>query len=252
MINSALGLVDKMRIEVYDSSGYNRINKTIFVQLNPDKYNLSQTVIYDEEQAIGASANNLRLNRIESPKVTFEFLFDSTGVVPPGKIQEGKGTPSLLENALGNIGTGNPLQSYMGKSISKDLEDFKNLLMGYNGSTHDVPYLHLIWGGYNLKCRLTSIDVQYYLFNNSGMPLRAKATCAFQGTATYELMLAEQQKSSPDMTHERVFKMGDKVTIMAENIYESPNYYIDVAKSNSLLSFRKVPVGTKLIFPPIK
>lgn len=253
MIQSALGIIDKMRIEVYDKSDYASPKKTIFVQLNPEKYTMKQNVVFCEGQPIGATNTDLKFNKIEGEEVVFEFLFDSTGVVPPGKIKSGKGTMSFLEQASG--ATNGPVNANFTdevKSVEVEVEEFKKLLMGYNGATHQTAYLQLIWGGYNLECRLKAMEVEYYLFRKDGRPLRAKAKCTFKGTSTYKLMLANQKKSSPDLTHEREYLMNDKLTLMAENIYESSNYYIDVATVNSLLSFRNIAVGKKILFPPIK
>jgi hypothetical protein len=46
--------------------------------------------------------------------------------------------------------------------------------------------------------------------------------------------------------------MNDKLALMAENIYENPSYYVDVAQTNQLLSFRKIETGQNISFPPIK
>jgi Contractile injection system tube protein len=254
MTQSALGIVDKMRIEVFDKSDFKGTPKnTIFVQLNPEKYSMKQNVVFCEGQPIGASNTDLKFNKIDGEDVTFEFLFDSTGVVPPGKIKSGKGTMSFLEKAAGNSsGPVNANFTDEVKSVEVELEAFKNLLMGYNGDTHETAYLNLIWGGYSLECRLKSIEIEYYLFRNDGRPLRAKAKCNFKGTSTYKLMLATQKKSSPDLTHEREYTMNDKLSLMSETIYENSSFYIDVAQTNRLLSFRNIAVGTKIKFPPIK
>jgi hypothetical protein len=65
-------------------------------------------------------------------------------------------------------------------------------------------------------------------------------------------MVAKENKSSPDLTHQRMVKMNDKLTLLSEDIYENSNYYIDVAKNNKLLSFRQLQLGENIIFPPIK
>jgi hypothetical protein len=256
MIQAALGIIDKMRIEVFENNGYDKDpKKTIFVQLNPEKYTMKHNVVFSEGQPMGATGNDLKFNKIEGEEVTFEFLFDSSGVVPPGKIKDGKGKMSFLDKA-GDVFDAlkpaivNPFDEV--KSVEEDLEAFKDLLLGYNGKTHHTAYLQLLWGGYSFQCRLKNMEIEYYLFRKDGRPIRAKAKCTFKGTVSYKTMLAEQKKSSPDLTHEREFEMNDKLTLIAENIYESTNYYIDVAQSNSLLSFRNVRFGQKLIFPPIK
>ncbi|MBB4804811.1 hypothetical protein HNP38_000083 [Chryseobacterium defluvii] len=255
MIQAALGIIDKMRIEVYENSKYTTPKKTIFVQLNPEKYTLKHNVMFCEGQPMGASSNNLSFNRIEGEEVTFDFVFDSSGVVPPGKIKDGKGELSLLDKAgdvLGALSPAivNPFAEV--KSVEEDVEEFKKLVMGYNGSTHQTAYLQLLWGGYKLQCRLKSMDIDYMLFRKDGRPIRAKVKCVFKGTATYEVMAARQNKSSPDLTHIRTLGMNDKLALMAENIYENPSYYMDVAQNNRLLSFRKTETGQNISFPPIK
>jgi hypothetical protein len=256
MIQAALGIIDKMRIEVYDSNDYQKTpKKTIFVQLNPEKYSMKQTVSFTESQPMGASSSNLSFNKIEGEDVTFDFLFDSSGVVPPGKIKDGKGSLSFLDKAGDALDAlkpaiANPFAKV--KSVEEEIETFKSLLLGYDGKTHETAYLQLLWGGYTLQCRLVSMEVEYYLFRSDGRPIRAKAKCMFKGTVSYKLMLAKQKKSSPDLTHEREYVMNDKLTLMAETIYENSTYYIDVAKSNNLLSFRNTSTGKKISFPPIK
>jgi hypothetical protein len=256
MILGLLGIIDKMRIEVFPTKEYTEPpKKTIFVQLNPEKYTMRHNVAFCEGQAMGTSGTDLRFNKIEGEEVTFDFVFDSSGVVPPGKIKDGKGEESLLD-VVGDIAGAlkpaivNPFGEVA--TVEKDVEEFKNLLMGYDGDTHQTSYLKLLWGGYSLSCRLKSMDIEYTLFRKDGRPIRAKVRCTFKGTVDYKLMVAKEKKSSPDMTHERVIKMNDKLPLLAEDIYTSNTYYIDVAKNNRLLSFRNVPQGQKIQFPPVK
>lgn len=256
MIKGLLGIIDKMRIEVFPSKEYTEPpKKTIFVQLNPEKYSMKHNVAFCEDQAMGTSGNDLSFNRIEGEEVVFDFFFDSSGIVPPGKIKDGKGEETFLD-ALGDIANAlkpaivNPFGEV--ETVEKDVEEFKNLLMGYDGETHQTSYLKLLWGGYSLSCRLKSMDIEYTLFRKDGRPIRAKVKCTFKGTVSYKLMVAAENKNSPDLTHERTIKMNDNVTLLSESIYENNSFYIDVAKNNKLLSFRKVKLGQKIKFPPIK
>lgn len=256
MIKGLFGVIDKMRIEVFPTKEYAEPpKKTIFVQLNPEKYSMKHTVEFCENQAMGTSGTDLRFNRIEGEEVNFEFFFDSSGIVPPGKIKDGKGEESLLD-VVGDIANTlkpaivNPFGEV--ETVEKEVEEFKNLLMGYDGDTHQTSYLKLLWGGYSLSCRLKSMDIEYTLFRKDGRPIRAKVRCVFKGTIDYKLMVAKENKSSPDLTHERTFKMNDNLPQISESIYQSNHFYIDVAKNNKLLSFRQVNLGQKIKFPPIK
>ncbi|MCW3162454.1 CIS tube protein [Chryseobacterium oryctis] len=256
MISGLLGIIDKMRIEVFPTREYiEPPKKTIFVQLNPEKYTLHHSVNFCEGQAIGTSGTDLTFNKIEGEEVSFDFVFDSSGVVPPGKIKDGNGEESLLD-AVGDIANAikpamvNPFVEV--ETVEKDVEEFKKLLMGYDGETHETSYLRILWGGYSLDCRLKTMEIEYTLFRKDGRPIRAKVKCTFKGTVDYKVMIAKENKSSPDLTHERMAKMNDKLTVLSEDIYQNENYYIDVAKNNRLLTFRKLDVGQKIQFPPIK
>lgn len=256
MISGLLGIIDKMRIEVFPTKEYTEPpKKTIFVQLNPEKYAMRHNVEFCEGQAIGTSGSDLRFNRIEGEEVNFEFFFDSSGMVPPGKIKDGNGEASLMD-ALGDIGNAlkpalvNPFAEV--ETVEKEVEEFKNLLMGYDGETHQTSYLKLLWGGYSLSCRLKSMEIEYTLFRKDGRPIRAKVKCVFKGTIDYKLMVAQENKNSPDLTHQRMVKMNDKLALLSEDIYQNNSFYIDVAQHNKLLSFRQLELGQKIKFPPIK
>jgi hypothetical protein len=253
MIQAALGIIDKMRIEVYEKSDYKGDpRKTIFVQLNPEKYSIKHNVVFYEGQAMGAVGNDLKFNKIEGEEVSFDYIFDSSGVVPPGKIIDGKGEISLLTSVGDAIkpALANPFEET--KTVEKEVEEFRKLLMGYIGTSHQTSYLKLLWGGFTLNCRLKSMEIEYSLFRKDGRPIRAKVKCLFKGTVSYEVMLSEQNKTSPDLTHERIVTMNDKLSILAEDIYKNANYYIDVSKANNLLSFRNIKTGQRVQFPPIK
>lgn len=257
MITGILGSIDKMRIEVFPTKQYTEPpHKTIFVQLNPEKYSMRHNVVFCDGQAMGTTGSDLRFNRIEGEEVSFEFLFDSTGIIPPGKIKDGNGQGSDLLDTLGDVAEAlkpaivNPFGEV--QTVEKEVEAFKDLLMGFDGDTHQTSYLKLLWGGYSLSCRLKNMNIDYVLFRKDGRPIRAKVNCTFKGTVDYKVMVAREQRSSPDLTHERTVKMNDKLTLLAEDIYRNNSFYIDVAKNNKLLSFRNISLGQKIKFPPVK
>jgi hypothetical protein len=62
---------------------------------------------------------------------------------------------------------------------------------------------------------------------------------------------AEENRESPDITHERIFKGTDRIDLLTEKIYERDIHYINVAGFNSLDSFRNIKTGSKIFFPPL-
>ena len=236
MIEGALGIIDKMRIEVYPNDDYNENEaiSTIFVQVNPENYTINHDVQFCGEPAMGASSQKLKFNRIEAEEVSFDFLFDSSGVIPRAKIETGKVENTPLEDSLIDV---------LKPSISNPFE---------KADTHETRYLHLLWGGFEMKCRLTSMQITYSVFRRDGRPIRAKATCKFKGTQSYKEMQAEQNLQSPDVSHKKTVNQQDQFTLLTEQVYDQNKYYIDVAKANSLLSFRRLKTGQNLLFPPLK
>lgn len=244
-IEGVLGIIEKMCIKVYSDNSYTeaKLLDTLFVQLNPEKYSIKKNVNFCEGQPVGASGGELKFNKIEPEEVNFEFLFDSTGAIPPVK-SENKIADTLSPTVVNPLGEP--------ESIEEVVENFKERLIGYLGDSHQTAFLELIWGGYHFQCRTKSLEVEYLLFGRNGRPLRAKVKCTFKGTTTYTMMVKKQGKKSPDVTHEVEFKMNESLPNKANTIYQNSTYYTDVAKANHLLSFRHIKQGTKIYFPPVK
>ena len=72
------------------------------------------------------------------------------------------------------IGVTVPLGSHVFDADS--IKAFKQLVYQYNGTIHSPNYLQVVWGGLAFKCRLTSLNIDYTLFDSNGAPLRAKLT----------------------------------------------------------------------------
>ncbi len=251
MIDQVLGIIDKMRIEVRKNPNDLDPTNTIFVQFNPNSYTINKKIEYCEGQPMGSSDGSLSFNKIEPEEVSFDFIFDATGIAPPAKFVEGKGTIPLRERVNEVLAPAELDPRAQLKTVENEVEEFKSLLTGYIGDTHEVSYLKLIWGGYLLDCRLTNMSVEYTLFRKDGRPIRAKASCTFKGSTSYQKIQAKAKKESSDITHIREYYEEERLSFMAEKIYKSKSLYIQVAERNQLLSFRKIKPQTHLYFPPL-
>ena len=58
-------------------------------------------------------------------------------------------------------------------------------------------------------------------------------------------------KSSPDLTHVRKMKRSDKLIGISNKLYKKNIYYLEVARANNLDTFRNLPDGTEVFFPPV-
>ena len=134
--------------------------------------------------------------------------------------------------------------------FNKETKSF--VIIEYKKDIHRPYYLKIHWGTLLFKCVLTNLDIEYKLFNPDGTPIRAIARCTFTGTVEEDLRKALENKQSPDVTHERIVKSGDRLSLMTHKIYNQQNHLPQVAAFNKLDGFRNIKTGTKIYFPPVE
>ncbi len=80
--------------------------------------------------------------------------------------------------------------------------------------------------------------------------MRAKLTATFLNYVAKEERLARERRNSPDLTHYRTVKQGDRLDLMSFAIYNDPKYLLQVGMVNALSSIRNVKPGIELYFHP--
>ncbi|WP_295116583.1 LysM peptidoglycan-binding domain-containing protein [uncultured Chitinophaga sp.] len=232
------GTLEKMKIIPCVDANYTEAPgmEPYLVQINPESYSLSQQINFNEAQAQGNSAAQLQFCNSSPQELEFDFIFDGTGVISQGN--------ALLKIAS-IFGAGEKL------SVPDELEKFKLVVLTYSGEIHEPRYVKLVWGTLLFKCRLTNLRVTYKLFKPDGTPLRASAKCTFRESVEPVEREAIESNSSPDLTHMRVVKEGDTLPLMTYRIYGDSKHYLEIARVNKLVNFRKLTVGQKIYFPPI-
>jgi LysM repeat protein len=194
--------------------------------INPESYTLDYKLKFSEsKQGHGSSGKQLKYEYTEPEEITFEFLFDNTGIID-GKPRE---------------------------SVADDLKKFREVVIDYKGDTHEPRHFKLVWGENPVfKGRVVEVGIIYKLFTPDGKPIRAVAKVKFKASIEELKRAAKENKSSPDLTHTRIVKAGDTLPLMCERIYGEAHRYAQVAKINGLANFRKLTPGQKILFPPIE
>jgi len=216
--------VDKIKIESMTSEG--SVAQTFSATLNPNsiKHNFGISYTNTGLQQQGDISPKTAFKGYESEKLDFELLLDGTGVT-------GSTTTDTVQTQLSTL---------------------KKVTYAYNGGQHEPYPVVITWGSsVSFRGRLTSINVNYSLFDSSGNPLRATVSLSFTKFLTQKEKSALKKQSSPDLTHIIEFKAGDSLPLLCHKIYNDSSYYIEVARANQLVSARQVKPGTKLYFPPL-
>jgi nucleoid-associated protein YgaU len=132
------------------------------------------------------------------------------------------------------------------------------LVYAMDGKTHKPNFLRIIWGNFSFEnddgfsCILKDLQINYTLFDTDGRPLRAKISATFIHFIEPVRRVREENKKSPDVTHIRKVTAGDTLPLLINDIYGDPTYYLQVARVNGLVNFRRLATNTDLRFPPIE
>jgi hypothetical protein len=213
------GKITKMRIEGYTDPKYKTKYGVFEFQVNPEHYSLSvETAVKPLEKL--ANSNIVMVSGVpEYKELNVSFILDSTGVIPGCD------------------------------DVSQRIEDFNELCLDIAGDIHVPYYLKVIWGDINFPCRLSRLDIDYKMFNSSGLPIRAELKAGFKEFIDPETKEKIKGNSSPDMSHLKIVVAGDTLPMLCNDVYGDSKYYIQVAEINGLLNFRHLIPGQKLIFP---
>ena len=100
--------------------------------------------------------------------------------------------------------------------------------------------------------QVKKFEVDYTLFDNKGNPLRASVSLTFTGFRSSEEERKKFSKESPDMSRLITVKEGETLPYLCHRIYGDSLLVREVARFNDMDSFRNIPAGTQLLFPPLK
>ncbi|WP_230470716.1 CIS tube protein [Flavobacterium cheongpyeongense] len=222
------GELEKLKVVAYSDPEFNTkiANGEFSTLMNPEKYTYHYKIETDDTQASGTSTVSPRFNKKLPENLELDFVFDRSGVI----------------NGYASTDNG----------IIDDIEKFKKVILDYNGDEHKPNYLIISWGTLLFKGALTEMDVEFKLFKPDGTPIRAIAKAKFQGFVEDNLRAAKENNKSPDLTHYRTVKEGDTLPLMSFTIYGDSKYYLEVARINNIINFRKLKTGQKLFFPPLQ
>jgi hypothetical protein len=209
-----------------EDGGTAKAKKKIEALINPESYTLDYKLSYSaDDHGQGASGKQLKFRYSEPEELSFDFLLDNTGIID--------GVPR--------------------PDIADDIKTYREVLTGFQGETHEPWHFKLLWGKNSIfKGRVTELSITHKLFNADGTPIRAIVRVRFKSSIEEMKRVAEEGKTSPDLTHVRLVKAGDTLPLMCHTIYGDSRYYIEVARANGLDNMRSLIPGTSVRFPPIE
>ncbi len=215
---------------------------TYVVQVNPSTYTLNHLLHYADRRGQGDSGSDAVYSGSEPTTLNFEFLFDGTGVVPA---RSELGDVPLVGAVASALAGGDEFD------VMAEIQKFNRVVYDYAGEVHRPRKLLLIWGTLEFACALVSLNYRFTLFKPDGAPLRAVAAAGFREALSDAERERRDNPSSPDLTHLREVREGDTLPLLAHRVYGDPALYLEVARVNKLVNFRRLRAGSRVALPPV-
>lgn len=198
--------------------------------VNPENLSRRHENRFSKIRGINTSGRSARYAYSLSDEMTISLFLDTT---------------LSFEHMPGNLPSAK-------KPVKETVDRFLKLCFYMDGNTHEPHFLKLVWGDFNFKCRLKSVEVKYAVFDHTGTPRRANLNCVFVADMAAEDRLRLENKKSPDITHHKVVRAGDTLPALTKAVYGDSKHYLLVAEANELDHFRALEPGRKLYFPPLE
>jgi phage tail protein X len=220
------GQLEKMTILAYNNQDFADSHQvgSFVAMMNPELYTLDYKVEFADRQGQGTSGSHQSFTLKPPEEMSFEFLFDNTGIID--------GRPRA--------------------DLDDEVYKFKELLVGLDSSSHEPKHFKLGWGTFLFKGRCSALNIAYRLFSSDGKPIRAVCKATFKGSIDESLRIAQDNLHSPDLTHYRTIRKGDSLPYLCYQIYGDSRHYLSIAKANGLTDFRRLEPGHQLFFPPFE
>jgi hypothetical protein len=201
--------------------------KDFKIPINPETFTRNLKVERDTTKGHGNNQTNSKFVGTAPEELKIEFILDGT---------------ATMEGYLDAMKT---------MPVKDQLKKFIECVYDYDGKIHSPRYLKVLYGSeLKFNCVLTSLDINHTLFNPDGSPLRAKITANFLQYIAPEARAKKERNSSPDVTHQRTVRAGDRLDLLTFEIYDSPQFLLQVGLNNGLTNVRRIQPGLELYFYP--
>lgn len=220
-------VLSKLIIYAYEKNDFKKEIMSFTTPINPETFTRTNHIELDTTRGHGQPGTDPRYKSTSPEELKIDFILDGTRTME-GYVKE-----------------------YKTMDVSDQIKKF-NKCVQYEGKIHRPQFLIVHWGSeVKLKCVLSHMEITYSLFKPNGDPLRAKISATFLKYETPEEIIAANRISSPDLTHQRVSKEGDRLDLICHEIYDDPGFFLQIARANDLTSPRNPKPGIALVFPPV-
>jgi hypothetical protein len=217
--------MENLKFTAYTDKKYSTETGSVSVLMDPNALKFGKEIVYREDRQLGSIGGDSKFERYKPEDLQLKFIIDCTGIVEGTKEND---------------------------NVYKKITELEKLLYTYNSEGHRPSYVLISYIEILFKGQVKKMEVDYTLFDNSGIPLRATVDLAFSGYRCSEEERKKYSKLSPDMSRLVTIKQGETLAYLCNKIYGDSLLVCQVARFNGLNGFRNIPAGTDILFPPLK
>lgn len=209
---------------------------TIPVQFNPSQYTISRKARYTDTtgKLQEPHPKNLQSRGSTLASLKVKLLLDTATEYPDYVVKSG-------------------LKKYIDsdKELSKICKDLSMLTKMYP-KTHIQSLVTFSWGSMEFEGFITSLNINYKMFNRNGYPVRAELDIDIMGEDKDILQtLGAKPRESPDRTKYRMLHQRDELWMLADEEYQDVSCWKEIARENGILNPRKVDHTKQLKVPSL-
>jgi hypothetical protein len=147
-----------------------------------------------------------------------------------------------------------------GASDYTDVRDYTSTvanLINVDSELHAPPVCEFIWGPQgsgtqSFKGVMEKVTQKFTMFSSSGKPIRARLTVSFKSVKSITDQFAEIPRNSSDRTKQKMLKQGEHLWMLAEEEYQDPGMWREIANSNNIDNPRILQHGKPVAVPRLR
>jgi hypothetical protein len=124
-------------------------------------------------------------------------------------------------------------------------------LMDVDKDLHAPPVCKFVWGSLEFKGVVDKVTQRFTMFLDSGIPVRAVLSVHFRAWQTVTEQLQSIPRQSSDRTKQKILKQGEHLWMLANQEYEDPGRWKEIARANQIDNPRLLETGRPLVIPPL-
>jgi hypothetical protein len=204
------------RLEIIRPAIADERQRRIPLRFNPTDYKLSKTNTFAEITIPGLETPPLQYVRGGSETLSFQALVD---------------TSDTLEN------------------VRTTYVDGLRNLMRPDSREHAPPIVRFVWDEAVFTGVMEKLDVNYVLFRQDGVPLRAQLDVTLKEFRPAAQQVADTPRSSPTVEKSYVVRRGDTLSSISAAVYRRPDAWRELARANGITDPRDLRPGMVLTVP---